>query len=159
MPRNEITVGIDDSPSGRAALRWAAQYALTSGSPLRAIHVLDWPYSVSSAGPEDIPPATMDEIESAYRTNITNVFNQIDPRPGCSVELPRGGPGPVLVRESKGAQLLVVGTREHVGLGRLLVGSYTAGQSLMLCVSGSSVASRTPGADRIHSRTWPSVER
>jgi nucleotide-binding universal stress UspA family protein len=63
MPRNEITV--DDSPSGRAALRWAAQYALTSGSPLRAIHILDWPYSVSSAGPEDIPPATMDEIESA----------------------------------------------------------------------------------------------
>jgi hypothetical protein len=37
MPRNQITVGLDDSPSGRAALRWAAQYALTSGSPLRAI--------------------------------------------------------------------------------------------------------------------------
>jgi hypothetical protein len=39
MPRNEITLGLDDSPSGRAALRWAAQHALTSGLPLRAIHL------------------------------------------------------------------------------------------------------------------------
>jgi hypothetical protein len=73
MTRNHIIVGLDDSPSGRAALRWAAHHALLAGSVLRAIHVLDWPYS--SATPSvDITPATMDELESAYRTNITNVF-------------------------------------------------------------------------------------
>ena len=122
MTRNHIVVGLDDSPSGRAALRWAAQHALLAGSVLRAIHVLDWPYS--SATPSvDITPATMDEIESAYRTNITNVFQEIDPRPDWSMEFLRGEPGPVLVRKAKDAQLLVIGTREHVGLGRLLVGS------------------------------------
>jgi hypothetical protein len=65
----------------------------------------------------------MDEIESAYRTNITNMFDKIDPRPDWPMEFLRGEPGPVLVRESKDAQLLVIGTLEHVGLGRLLVGS------------------------------------
>jgi nucleotide-binding universal stress UspA family protein len=51
VPRNEIIVGLDDSPSGRAALRWAGQHALQAGPRLRAIHVLDWPYSFSSAPP------------------------------------------------------------------------------------------------------------
>ena len=72
MPRNEIIVGLDDSPSGEAALRSAAQYALTAGSQLRAINILDWPYNLSSATPGvDITPLTMDEIDNAYRSSIT----------------------------------------------------------------------------------------
>jgi nucleotide-binding universal stress UspA family protein len=43
MTTNEIVVGIDDSPSARAALRWAAEYARAMGAALRAIHVVDWP--------------------------------------------------------------------------------------------------------------------
>jgi nucleotide-binding universal stress UspA family protein len=124
LPRNEIIVGLDDSPSGKAALRWAAQHAVLAGVALRAIHVRDWPYgSTSPASGADISPQTLDEIETAYQANVTEVFNQIGPHPDWSVEFLRGDAGPVLVRESKDAQLLVVGTREHVGLGRLLVGS------------------------------------
>jgi nucleotide-binding universal stress UspA family protein len=78
---------------------------------------------MSSVGWEDIPRLTQEEIESAYRTRITKVFEHIDPRPDWSMEFIRGDAGPVLVRESQEAQLLVVGTREHVGLGRLLAGS------------------------------------
>jgi nucleotide-binding universal stress UspA family protein len=116
VPRNEIIIGLDDSPSGLAALRWAAQHALQAGSRLRAIHVLDWPYSFSSATPGvDGTPLTMDEIETAYQTNITNVFDKIDPRPGWSLRFLRGDPGPVLVRESKGAQLLVIGLESMWG--------------------------------------------
>jgi nucleotide-binding universal stress UspA family protein len=88
MTRNHIIVGLDDSPSGRAALRWAAQHALFAGSVLRGIHVLDWPYSSATPG-VDITPATMDEIESAYRTNITHVFQEIGPRPDWSMEFLR----------------------------------------------------------------------
>lgn len=123
MSRNEIIVGLDDSPSSRAALQWAAQQALQAGTLLRAIHVLDLPYGMSSVGWEDIPRLTQEEIEGAYRTRITKVFEHIDPRPDWSMEFVRGDAGPVLVRESKDAQLLVVGTRDHVGLGRLFAGS------------------------------------
>jgi hypothetical protein len=37
MTRNEIIVGLDDSPSGRAALSWAARQAVLGESLLRAI--------------------------------------------------------------------------------------------------------------------------
>jgi hypothetical protein len=37
MTRNEIIVGLDDSPSGRAALSWAARQAVLAESLLRAI--------------------------------------------------------------------------------------------------------------------------
>jgi nucleotide-binding universal stress UspA family protein len=117
LPGNEIIVGLDDSPSGKAALRWAAQHAVLAGVALRAIHVRDWPYgSTSAASGADISPQSLDEIESAYQANVTEVFNQIGPHPDWSVEFLRGDAGPVLVRESKDAQLLVVGTREYVGL-------------------------------------------
>jgi nucleotide-binding universal stress UspA family protein len=133
MSRNEIIVGLDDSPSSRAALQWAAQQSLQAGTLLRAIHVLDLPYGMSSVGWEDIPRLTQKEIESAYRTRITKVFEHIDPQPDWSMEFVRGDAGPVLVRESKDAQLLVVGTRDHVGLGRLFAGSISH-----YCVSHAS---------------------
>ena len=41
MTADEIIVGIDDSPSACAALRWAAAYARSTGTALRAIHVVD----------------------------------------------------------------------------------------------------------------------
>jgi nucleotide-binding universal stress UspA family protein len=40
MTANEIVVGVDDSPSARAAIRWAAAYARSSGAKLRAINVI-----------------------------------------------------------------------------------------------------------------------
>lgn len=51
------------------------------------------------------------------------MFDDISPRPEWLIEFATGEPGPVLIKESSDAQLLVVGTHEHVGLGRLLVGS------------------------------------
>jgi nucleotide-binding universal stress UspA family protein len=42
MTVDEI-VGIDDSPSARAGLRWAAAYARSTGAALPAIQVVDWP--------------------------------------------------------------------------------------------------------------------
>ena len=43
MTAKEVVVGVDDSPSARAALRWAAQNAGLTGAVLRGIHVVDWP--------------------------------------------------------------------------------------------------------------------
>jgi nucleotide-binding universal stress UspA family protein len=126
MTRNEIVVGLDDSPSGKAALSWAAEHAIRTQTVLRAVHVLDWPYgandtaSPSSRGRRNL---TFEEAQEAYVASITKVFDDIAPRPDWLIQFATGEPGPVLVRQSRDAQLLVVGTREHVGLGRLLVGS------------------------------------
>ena len=48
--RNEIVVGLDNSASSKAALNWAAEQANSTGTVLRAVHVLDWPYGLSTVG-------------------------------------------------------------------------------------------------------------
>jgi nucleotide-binding universal stress UspA family protein len=124
--RNEIVAGLDDSPSGKAALEWAAQQARSTGAVLRAVHALDWPYGRSSAGfprPIDATNVTREEIQESYRQAITAVFDAASPDPDWILQFASGDAGPVLVRQAKDARLLVVGTREHVGLGRVLTSS------------------------------------
>src|SRR5215217_3409394 len=126
MTRNEIVVGLDDSPSGKAALLWAAEQAIRKRKVLRAIHVLDWPYGPDDTkvdAPPHNPNQTFDEAQARYLASITRVFNDISPRPDWLIQFATGEPGPALVTQSNGSQLLAVGTREHVGLGRLLAGS------------------------------------
>jgi nucleotide-binding universal stress UspA family protein len=127
MTSHSIVVGLDESASSRAALAWAANYAKLTGSVLRAVHVLDWPYGLDEA---DVAPPrftglllTHAQIEGLYRARITSVFDELDPRPDWLIQFARGEVGPVLVHQAAHAGLLVVGTRDHVGLERLLVGS------------------------------------
>ncbi len=107
-----IVVGLDESPSSRAALAWAARHATLTRSVVRAVHVLDWPYG-------------LDQVEFALLETVGLLLthDEIDPRPDWLIQFAQGEPGRVLVRQARNAQLLVVGTREHVGLGRLLAGS------------------------------------
>jgi nucleotide-binding universal stress UspA family protein len=126
MIRNEIVVGLDDSPSAKVGLRWGAEQAIRRQAVLRAIHVFDWPYGPRDTtvnAPRKNASVTFDAAQAAYMAGITKVFDEISPRPDWLIQFATGEPGPVLVRQSRDSQLLVVGTREHVGLGRLLTGS------------------------------------
>jgi nucleotide-binding universal stress UspA family protein len=115
---DDIVVGLDDSPSGKAALRWAADYAKLTGWRLRAIHALSWPFGAGSNSERSLR-----ETDEAYRASITELFSAIDPHLDWQLQLAKGDAGPVLIEQSASARVLVVGTPSHVGLGRLLVGS------------------------------------
>jgi nucleotide-binding universal stress UspA family protein len=124
--KDEIVVGLDDSPSAKAALAWAAEHAKAIDAVLRAVHVLDWPYGLSPAGfpaPANFMDLSRKEIQVPYRQAITAVFQAVSPRSDWILQFASGDTGRVLVQQSEDARLLVVGTREHVGLGRLLNGS------------------------------------
>jgi nucleotide-binding universal stress UspA family protein len=127
MTNRAIVVGLDESSSSRAALEWAAKHARLTGRVLRAVHVLDWPYGLDEA---DVMPGrptgrilTHEEIEDLYRGRITRLFDELHPKPDWLMQFAQGEVGPALVHQAERAALLVVGTREHVGLGRLLSGS------------------------------------
>ena len=65
-----------------AALDWAAEHARSVGAVLRAVHVLDWPYGLSSAGfpaPANFMELGREEIEDSYRRAITAVFEAVSP--------------------------------------------------------------------------------
>jgi nucleotide-binding universal stress UspA family protein len=98
-----------------------------SGSTLRAVYVSDWPTGVGAGGRpllvEDIVFVQDGELERAQREAITEIYREIAPEGDWSLEFRRGKSGKVLVDESRHSSLLVVGTGEHVGLGRIMLGS------------------------------------
>ena len=124
--KSQIVVGLDDSPSSKAGLQWAAEQARSVGAVLRAVHALGRPYGFAAPDiPLTVEPTelTPEEPPDARRNAITRMFEAVSPHRDWVLEFVSGYAGEVLVRRSKDARLLVVGTREHVGLGRLLAGS------------------------------------
>ena len=156
MTNRTVVVGLDESSSSRAALEWSAGQATLTGSVLRAVHVLDWPYGLDDADVSPHPPGrllTHDEIEDLYRGRITRIFDELSPRPDWLIQFAHGEVGAVLVHQAEHAELLVVGTREHVGLGRLMTGSvshYCVSHALcpVVAVPAPSPLARRPVSER-----------
>lgn len=122
-----VVVAIDESDSCLAALAWAATYARNVGAQLQAVNVrpyefgapLVWaPSMVASTPPNYVDP----EIE-LLMARLGTLFQSVAPEPSWTVSLLTGAAGQQLVHYARDAQVLVMGTREHQGLGRLLVGS------------------------------------
>jgi nucleotide-binding universal stress UspA family protein len=120
---SEIVIGLDLSRSARAALDWAAEQARATGRTLRAVNVISASatYSMALGGvPVPIEPSDMD---APHRDAVAAIFDSVQPELGWQLKFFSGEAGSILVAESIGAALLVVGTKEHVGIGRLMAGS------------------------------------
>lgn len=122
----DIVVGIDESPSARVALTWAAAQARASGARLRAIHVLGWQeahdlYTTPVVSTHVYGDA--DGLDPAWTAAGRRMFATIHPEPTWTLQFASGHPGQVMVDQSGGAAMLVLGTREHRGIGRLIDGS------------------------------------
>ncbi len=121
---NEIVVGLDLSPSSALALHWAAAQARRTGMRLRAVHALRLPLALGVAGIVAYPTmVSEDRVETTYRDAVSAVWDFVQPEPDWRLQFSGDEPGPLLVRESARSAMLVIGTREHVGFGRILTGS------------------------------------
>jgi nucleotide-binding universal stress UspA family protein len=124
--RNDVVVGIDDSPSAASALLWAADYARTNGLPLRVVHA--WQLSAAAsaavaAGDADYFEAVGADARARATRFVLDVLGRSAAEIRWTLDVGEGGAGQVLVHRSRDAQLLVVGTREHTGLRRAVGGS------------------------------------
>jgi nucleotide-binding universal stress UspA family protein len=120
----EIVVGIDRSPSGRAAWSWASAYSRSRGHRLRAVHVyerpippLTWALAPGGTGRGDT------SSRDAVRHELEAIFAASGPAPDWQLDFLDGQVGTVLLEQSRSARMLVIGTREHVGVGRIVHGS------------------------------------
>jgi nucleotide-binding universal stress UspA family protein len=117
----KIVVGIDSSMSSIDALRWAVQQAQLTGSVVQA--VMAWQYP--PAGVVPAVAADLDfnaEARQALDAAIEGVVSGASPIEVTRV-VEEGEPGPALVRASKDAALLVVGSRGHGAVVGMLIGS------------------------------------
>ena len=119
---NRIVVGIDGSEASRAALGWAAGQADRTGAVLEVVTTWSWPTTYGWAVPY---PTGFDPVESAQKVLDESVSGLKDAHPGLEIltRVVEGHPSPVLIEASKGASLLVVGSRGHGEFAGMLLGS------------------------------------
>jgi len=116
MSMSRIVVGLDDTPTARAALAWAAEHARLTGASVRALHVIDWPIGIEAYGSVELDEAghlSEEKVSATYRRGIRRVFAESRPEPGWQLQFAEGETGPVLIAEAADADLLVIGTRTN----------------------------------------------
>ena len=120
-----IVVGVDGSPGSRKALAWAAAEAADHGANLIVVNV--WEHTL-------LPPAGSVSVSEHYvpdpsqRTAddlVQVIKEELGDNPPVQVQpqVRQGRPAKVLIEESAGADLLVVGERGHGGFAGLVLGS------------------------------------
>ncbi|GAA3388006.1 universal stress protein [Streptomyces roseoviridis] len=117
-----VVVGVDGSPESYGALRWAVRHARLIGATVDAVAAYDVPgaigWSASTVDAElDGRQARQDMAEE-----LGSVLGEGDDVP-VTEHVVRGHPAQVLIEASRGAELLVVGSRGRGGFTRLLLGS------------------------------------
>ena len=87
-----IVVGLDDTPTSRAALRWAARQARLTGGTVRAVHVIDWPIGIEAFGSAELDDdgrLPEEEVSAPYRRGIRRVFDEAFPERVGNRSLPK----------------------------------------------------------------------
>lgn len=119
-----IVVGIDGSSCSGDAMAWALRIADVTGVTIDA--VIAWHLPNMYGGgylPGDYEPAS--DAEKVV-TEVVNAAVGATRPAGMRLIVKQGTPAKVLLDESVGAQMLVVGSRGHGGFAGLLLGSVSA---------------------------------
>jgi nucleotide-binding universal stress UspA family protein len=119
-----VVVGVDGAPSSRHALRWAASLAATYGARIEAVSAWEYPQSLGWAGITTGWDPEKDQRQVLEDT-VTESFAGQRPA-GLELHVREGGAARVLLDASKGALMVVVGSRGHGGFTGMLLGSVSA---------------------------------
>ncbi len=119
-----IVVGIDGSSCSSEALEWALRIAATTGATIDAVMAWSLPamYGVGYLPGEYDPAGDAEKIVSE---TVDATVGATRPE-GLRVIVQQGTAAKVLLDQSEGAQMLVVGSRGHGGFAGLLLGSVSA---------------------------------
>jgi nucleotide-binding universal stress UspA family protein len=122
-----IIAGVDGSDESRAALQWAYDEATHHGASLTVVMTWHPPMLPQS------PPygaLTEKDYESQPKLEALGVLDGLvaelerrTPEVDVRTAIEEGNPAKVLIERSKGADLMVVGSRGHGGFAGMLLGS------------------------------------
>ena len=150
-----VVVGIDYSTGARAALLFALHDAARRGVPVEAVVAYRPPdywmdfYAVSSYHPEKARSAAL-EHGQAFVDRALPAGPQ--PPPEVRVRAAMGIAADVLIHESHGADLLVVGRRGYGGFASMMLGSVSMQCALHASCPVTVVHSPEAHRERLHRR-------
>ncbi|HET6809431.1 MAG TPA: universal stress protein [Acidimicrobiales bacterium] len=117
-----VVVGVDGSDGSKAALDWAADYAATVSAPVEL--VITWHYPVAYG---TVPMVGLDtdfeEMAAKVVSGMAGEAQRLHPEVVFTTKVIPGPAAEALIREAKGARLLVVGSRGHGAFTGMLIGS------------------------------------
>lgn len=124
---HHMVVGVDGSDSGERALAFAFEEAALRGLSLRVSHV----WRPNRQADPDIWTSEREATEREHRRSWLRQYaaryTEKYPDVPVTVLVSDGRPAAVLAQQSRAADLVVVGSRGHGGLARLLLGSVGQG--------------------------------
>lgn len=139
--RRPLVVGVDDTTTGRFAVRWAVQEARRRGSSIRVISAY-----------EAVPPAVLtDRFDDA----VAYAADRLG-RGRVEGRILAGRAAELLVNESREAELVVVGGRARLLIDALVVGSVS---SAVAAAADCSVVVVHPRMERYRPRVVVGVDR
>ena len=115
-----IIAGVDGSDSSRAALKWAYDEAVHHGASLTVVTTWQPPSTLPMAPPYGSLPS--EGYETQPKTDALALLDSFvaeleprDPAVDVRTSIEEGAPAKVLIERSKGADLMVVGSRGRGG--------------------------------------------
>ncbi|HUB42563.1 MAG TPA: universal stress protein [Streptosporangiaceae bacterium] len=119
--RPRIVVGVDGSAPSKAALTWAISQAKLTGAVVEA--VIAWETPAFVGHPNLMPDTDWEGLATRVLSDaVADVAGTAQPA-GVKNKIMKGNAAQVLVEESAGADLLVVGNRGFGGFAEALLGS------------------------------------
>jgi len=122
----KIVVGVDGSPSSRAALRWAVWHAALTGGTVDAVMAWQIPMILRTSAWAPIYVDEASGLEEDARNTLNAVISdEVDPADSqrVSTRIVNGQAAQVLLQAAADADLLVVGSRGHGSVADALLGS------------------------------------
>jgi nucleotide-binding universal stress UspA family protein len=157
-----VVVGTDFSSGARAALVFGLHDAARRGVPVEVVTAYRPPdywmdfYAISTYVPDEVRNAAVQRAE----TFVAEVLPEgPQPAPEVRVRASMGSAADVLIAESHGADLLVVGGRGHGGFTSMLLGSVTMQCVLHATCPVAVVHSPEAHRERLHLRRGRHSER
>lgn len=121
--RRPIIVGVDSSPASTGATEWAAAEAASRHVPLHIVHTWTWqhlaPWSTSA---DRMVKGDLHRAGQKLVNHCRSLARKVDDLE-VTTEVREGPAGRVLIDLSRGAGLIVVGTRHLGPMGRAVLGS------------------------------------
>jgi nucleotide-binding universal stress UspA family protein len=113
MTKARVVAGIDGSAAAEAAVRWAAKEAASRSTELLLVHAFVWPEFPVPLGASDLAPGLRGGADKIVRDSV-ELAQKLEPAIEVKGTWVDGFPSPVLLRASKHANVVVIGSR---GLG------------------------------------------